>query len=68
MRRNADGAEWEVHRTLFGGSGFAAHNGPDLFLGMADADELVEVALTWPDGVVQMVPVDALDQRIEVRR
>ncbi|RME28043.1 MAG: CRTAC1 family protein, partial [Deltaproteobacteria bacterium] len=67
VRRSRDGATWEVVRTLYGGSGFVAHNGPDLFIGLRDADEIVELEITWPDGRVD--PIDAdLDTRVDVYR
>jgi hypothetical protein len=45
--------EWTVHRTLFGGSCFSAHNGYDVHFGLASATEIVSLEIIWPDGTVE---------------
>ena len=55
VRRDADDAEWDLYKTRHAATGFGAQNEAELVFGLADADEVVEVEVTWPDGFVQPV-------------
>ena len=46
---------WTVWGTVFGGSCFSSQNGPDVFLGLADADRIESLELDWPDGTTQTI-------------
>ena len=62
----ADGAPFEVHRTLWGGNGFAAQNGPDLVIGLGDSVEISSVILTWTDGTEVDLGAPEVDQTLVV--
>lgn len=47
---NATGETWSVYRTLFAGSAFSAQNGFVLHFGLADADTIEHMRITWPNG------------------
>ena len=65
---NAAGEEWTVHKKLYGGVGFSASTGFDIFVGLKDAIDIVSVDILWPDGFEQTMTDVELDQRIVVRR
>ncbi len=50
---NGGGPTREVHRAHFSASGFSAQNGPELFLGLGNADTVHSVRIAWPDGTVE---------------
>jgi hypothetical protein len=47
------GDTWTVHRTLFGGSCFSAHNGFEVHFGLGDATGIDRLEISWPDGQTQ---------------
>jgi len=53
VQRNSDGAVWDVWKTRHAAIGFGAQNGPQLVFGLADADAVLAIEVTWPDGTVQ---------------
>ncbi|MEQ1501419.1 MAG: CRTAC1 family protein [Myxococcota bacterium] len=67
VRRSSDGVEWTLTRWLHGGNGFSANNGFDLYFGMADADQVVSLDVTWPDGSVSpVVPPPVIGDVLQV--
>ena len=69
VERSADGAVWDVVRTRRAGSGFGAQNEPTLLLGMGDADRILELEVTWPDGVTERVdPPDGVQSWRTIER
>jgi hypothetical protein len=50
-----DGEPWTVYRTLNGGSAFSAQNGFVLHFGLSDADTILRMTITWPNGIVSEV-------------
>jgi hypothetical protein len=46
---------WTVWGTLSGGSCFSSQNGPDVFLGLAEADRIDSLEVDWPDGTVETI-------------
>ena len=71
VRDSTEGRTWAVTGVLLGGSAFSAQNGPDVFLGLGTADEVLDVQVQWPDGHVTEVPLPGRalrHQRLVVRR
>ncbi len=64
--RSTDGSQWMVRGTLTAGSGFSAQHGPDILLGLGDADVVHELVVNWPDGTVQHLDNLKPGQRIVV--
>jgi len=54
--RNGGGAPWDLHQTLWGGSAFSAQNGHELYFGLAGADTVQSMRVTWTDGVTDTIP------------
>ena len=50
VQRDADQKIWKIHRDSMAGTGFGAQNELDLVLGLADADTVLSLDVTWPDG------------------
>jgi hypothetical protein len=65
---DAEGNERAQYGTLRGGSGFSSVNLFSIYLGLADAAEIVSLEVTWPDGEVVVMRDVALDQVLEVHR
>jgi hypothetical protein len=61
-----DGTAFEVHRTLWGGNGFVAQNGPDVMIGLGDSVQINSVIWTWPDGTSQDLGAPDVDQMLLV--
>jgi hypothetical protein len=53
--RNQMGQTWTLRRTLYAGSCFSAQNGFDLFFGLRDANQVISLAITWPDGTQETI-------------
>jgi enediyne biosynthesis protein E4 len=49
------GEPWTLHRTLRAGSCFPSQNGFDVHFGVADADTIHRLEITWPDGEVDVI-------------
>ncbi|MCH7702612.1 MAG: VCBS repeat-containing protein [Planctomycetes bacterium] len=45
-----DGEPWTLYNTLFAGSGFSAQQGFEVYFGLAQADTVHSLTITWPDG------------------
>lgn len=65
LLRGPDGERW-AYATMRNATGFGAQNDRDVFLGLGEATEVVELWLGWLDGTQQLVEVDAVDQRLRV--
>jgi hypothetical protein len=52
---NPGGDQWTLHKTLFGGSAFSAQNGNEVVFGLADADAIESMVITWPGGESQVI-------------
>jgi hypothetical protein len=68
VRDAATGSTWWVSDRLRSANGFSAQHGPDVYLGLGSADEVLRVEVVWPDGEVSEVPSPTVDQRYEIRR
>ncbi|MFT5680235.1 MAG: hypothetical protein ACI8RZ_001141 [Myxococcota bacterium] len=66
--RDAAGETWTIHRTLYGGSGFSAHNGFQLSFGLANAVAVDEVEVTWSDGVTELLEDVEIDSILTIQR
>ena len=55
VRDDATERTWQVTGVLLGGSAFSANLGPDIFLGLGEADTVLELEVRWPDGHVTEV-------------
>ncbi len=53
--REWDRHEWELHQFRQSATGFGAQNESDLVFGLADADEVSQIVVNWPDGTSQQV-------------
>jgi hypothetical protein len=49
-----DGAARYLYNTHLSANGFSAQSGPDVFFGLSEADTVLEVQITWPDGRVDV--------------
>jgi len=66
--RDADGTVRTVHGTRRAATGFAAQNDPDVFLGLGEARDVLQLEVVWPDGHVQRVPTPSPDSWVDVKR
>lgn len=59
---------WVVRDTLRTVEGFAAQHGLRRWLGLGDAERVVELRITWPDGTATVRRDVALDSNVEIAR
>ncbi len=59
---------WVVRDTLRTTEGFAAQHGLVRSLGVGDAEEVVSIEVTWPDGAVDVVEDVAVGERVHLHR
>jgi len=50
-----DGEPWTVYQTLQAGNAFSAQNGFVLHFGLSDADTILSMNITWPNGVRSVI-------------
>ncbi len=64
------GDPWTVYGTKFSANGFSAQHGAEVYIGLADADTVHSIEVTWPDGVVDLHTdvQDVLNGRIRFER
>jgi hypothetical protein len=65
---DADGAERSVHGTLRGSNAFSSSNVFSVFLGLGQAERIIDVEVRWTDGERTVLEDVALDQVLEVHR
>lgn len=68
VHRDTDGATWTHRRWLYGGNGFSATSGLDLFFGLGDATRVSRIEVAWPDGQLDVDTDPPLDTVLSFQR